>query len=447
MASKPVKIFRVTAAVFIIIFITAIVVFYTSYDARLIVLKKHLGEEEAYNHLLQKNPNDIRALKGRAAIFAFRAIMDEKHLEIAISDFSRVLELNPDDVDALRGRTSVYWNNVLSKKGSANESPKQVFEKIIADCTRIIQLNKADDFTYNVRGLSYYELGNLSQAIADLTESIKMQPQNADLYVQRGEVYFFNDNYDLAVKDMKEAHSLRPDVYQNNPEDWFTRWTATVSRSENDKITEALSRMIKYNPNVSNFYTSRAIYHIRTGRFEKAIEDYTSVIEIEPENVDVLARRGGLGYRFIREYKKALADCNDAINMDPDASLPYYFRALIFIDMKNYDKAKKDLKKASALNTDWDEPYTKLGDLYMEIKEYRNAVTYYDKAMTKHTHVGILFLRAKALEAAGMQKEALESYKGYLNVEASPFLFGWNEDYIKYSKERIKALEKEIDSM
>jgi len=54
-------------------------------------------------------------------------------------------------------------------------------------------------------------------------------------------------------------------------------------------------------------------------------------------------------YISLKEYKKALADYNTALNIDPELASTYYNRAVAHINLKKFDEALKDSLKAKSL--------------------------------------------------------------------------------------------------
>jgi len=437
------RLLKVSSITLLAFLCVVLVVLSVSFEARLFLLRLFMEEEDAYSFLLRRDPENIRALKGRAKYYTLHGLLKKNLADRALADYNKVLKIKPGDIEALKGRISVYWAKQLMRRTSGLPTDASWQNMIIEDCTRLVELGKADYFTYSVRGLEYYDKSLYPQAIADLTACINLKPNNPHLFAYRSEVYFYNDEYEKAVQDMRKAHELNPDIYEESPEDWLGRWTSTyVAKRDLEKVLEAYTRMIKHNPNIADLYTLRAWNYIELGRYDEAIKDYTKAIDLSPNNPEVLARRGGLGYRINGEFEKALADCNNAIKLDPDASMPYYFRGCILFDMKKYDEAKNDLIKATELAPAWDEPYTKLGDLYMSINQPEKAIEYYDTAVNKGTHIGVFFLKAKAFETAGKIDEAIKAYKEYLKYEYKPYNYGWYKENMKYAKNRIKILEK-----
>jgi tetratricopeptide (TPR) repeat protein len=80
-------------------------------------------------------------------------------------------------------------------------------------------------------------------------------------------------------------------------------------------------------------------------KYNKALEDITVALRIEPNNAGILESRSNV-YRELGRYKEAIADINKAISIEPDFSVAYYTRGLNYRAMGETEKAQADFKKA-----------------------------------------------------------------------------------------------------
>jgi tetratricopeptide (TPR) repeat protein len=58
----------------------------------------------------------------------------------------------------------------------------------------------------------------------------------------------------------------------------------------------------------------------------------------------------GKAYEKTGQYQKALADLNEAVELDPTLALAYYNRGVIYGSMGEYEKATQNLNRAIALD-------------------------------------------------------------------------------------------------
>ena len=442
MGNKIMKISIVIILLVLVLICVTLVTILSSFDAKFSILCYFMGDEMAYDYIIHNDPDNIKALKGRAALNSLKALTDRVAGDKALSDYNKILTILPDDVDTLHERINFFWAKYLRVKFSTDDIIKTYISELIDNCTKLDSLGEADYITYYIRSAALFEKGQFEKAIKDLSRCVNLQPDNPEPYSLRSEVYFCSDEYSKAVEDIMKAHKLDPDTYRDIPHAWLARWTEIHhARKDLKKLERSYTKMIENNPGISDFYTDRAWNYIEMEQYDKAIKDYSKVIELETWNASALARRGGFGYRLKGDLKRALADCNKAIELNPEDSIPYFFRALVYLDMKRREDAIPDLLMATEIDLEWDEPITLLGNIYMDMKDYDKALSYYDKALGMRTHIGLLYLKARALDAAGRNEEAVRVYRGYVKFYNSPYIFGWDEDNMRYAKDRIKALE------
>ncbi|GHV79053.1 hypothetical protein AGMMS49944_08440 [Spirochaetia bacterium] len=96
------------------------------------------------------------------------------------------------------------------------------------------------------------------------------------------------------------------------------------------------------------YYDSGNGYYNR-GEYEKAIEDYTRAINIDPNLAYAYCNRGN-AYGENGDYEKAIADYTRAINIDPEYTLAYINRGEVYTHQGEYDSAIDDYIQALRLD-------------------------------------------------------------------------------------------------
>ena len=81
---------------------------------------------------------------------------------------------------------------------------------------------------------------------------------------------------------------------------------------------------------------------------DRAIEDYSRVIRLEPKAAPAYEARGA-GWREKKEYDKAIADFTEAVRLDPKNPGVYLARALTWRERRDFDKAVADCNASIAL--------------------------------------------------------------------------------------------------
>ena len=95
------------------------------------------------------------------------------------------------------------------------------------------------------------------------------------------------------------------------------------------------------------YYRGLAKYRIQ--RYRESISDFDMAIEINPNNTNVYTFRADTKHRLGR-YSEAIADYSEIINRNPNNRHYYYRRALAKKEIASLASAQNDLKMALLLS-------------------------------------------------------------------------------------------------
>lgn len=101
--------------------------------------------------------------------------------------------------------------------------------------------------------------------------------------------------------------------------------------------------------NLSIAYVNRAIAHSMLGRNDEALKDFSSAIEVDPNNPLAYYNRGNL-YLDTGYHDLAISDFTCALAIDPMFSLAYYNRGLAYEHSQRLQEAKADFEHMLALD-------------------------------------------------------------------------------------------------
>ena len=106
----------------------------------------------------------------------------------------------------------------------------------------------------------------------------------------------------------------------------------------------------------SRAHLAAGLEHFDCGRYDRAIEDFTKAIELDPMQIKPYMLRGeahGLRGRDDR----AIEDFTRAVRLRPDSHWAHNSRGLAYSHMGRQHRAIQDLTRAITLKPDWGEPY------------------------------------------------------------------------------------------
>ena len=98
----------------------------------------------------------------------------------------------------------------------------------------------------------------------------------------------------------------------------------------------------------SIFHYTTGCSYLEKGQWDKAIAEYNEAIELDPKYVEAYFNRGN-AYDEKGQYKQAISDFTKAIEINPRFAEAYNNRALSSYFKREYDKAWEDVHKAQNL--------------------------------------------------------------------------------------------------
>ncbi|HRU18359.1 MAG TPA: tetratricopeptide repeat protein, partial [Bacteroidia bacterium] len=92
-----------------------------------------------------------------------------------------------------------------------------------------------------------------------------------------------------------------------------------------------------------------ALWYQDHQEYNKAIQYYTEIIQINPKNKNAHFNLGYIHHEYLKVYDQAIKHYTDAINADPNYAEAYYNRGLCYEYVGNITAAKEDYTKALQL--------------------------------------------------------------------------------------------------
>lgn len=270
-------------------------------------------------------PDSATYLGNRAA-----AYMADGRYEYALDDCKRAVDLDPNNPKILLRLARIYTN--LGQPEEATVTFQRIRPPPSAK-----DMQQAKDMLQYIKsaqqGLDAGSGPSMVLHALDMAERLlgpgarkprKWQLMRGEAYLQMG-----------GVNNLGEAQNVATNLLRNNsqdPEALVLRARGLYGQGENDKAIKILRMAIDCDPdfqsaikwlkivrNVSRM-KDEGNAEYKAGRWQSAIDKYTSALAVDPSNKSnnsKLLQNRALCYKNLKNYEKALEDCDEALRLDP----------------------------------------------------------------------------------------------------------------------------------
>ncbi|UCB46227.1 MAG: tetratricopeptide repeat protein [Spirochaetota bacterium] len=225
--------------------------------------------------------------------------------------------------------------------------------------------------------------------------------------------------YDDVVTQKIEGSLLTaPDVDTSYVDDILNKGVDHLDRGEFDDAIQAFSRVIALTPDDSDAYYNRGLTYYYKGDYDRAVSDYTKVIEINPLDADAFINRG-LIYYYRGDYDKAIDDYSNTIEINPGYSDAYFNRGLAYSEKGEYEKAIYEYTKVIEIDPNDSEAYNNRGLIHYNREEYEKAISDFSKALSIDSMYANAFNnRGIVYYDTGNYGRAIDDYTKAIEIES-----------------------------
>jgi len=220
------------------------------------------------------------------------------------------------------------------------------------------------------------------------------------------------------------------------------RGLAYRNLKEYQRAIEDYSRAIELDPTYVYAYNSRGLAYADLEEYQRAIEDYSRAIELDPTSVSAYNSRGD-AYADLEEYQRAIEDYNRAIELNPTSDYAYNNRGLAYAELEEYQRAIEDFNRAIELDPTSDYAYNSRGLAYRNLKEYQRAIEDYNRAIELNPTSDYAYNnRGLAYRNLEKYQRAIEDYNRAIELDpTSDYAYNSRGDAYAELEEYQRAIE------
>lgn len=313
--------------------------------------------------------------------------------EGAVADYTQALGLNPQ------------WAVAYYNRGNAYRQLNQQ-QQAIEDYSRAIELNPEDVRAYFNRGVVRGHLGDAQGAAADFSEVIKRDPQDGEAYFNRGVARVQLSDLQGAVEDYTQALQLDP----RHGKAYYHRGLARQALGDPQGAVEDFSQALSLRsaeatelPEAeaaaqADLYLQRAMAYLSSNTLESALADCEQALRLDPKLSRAYLCRG-LARQGLGDPGGALADFNRALELDPQMAKAYLNRGIAHLDLGNIEAALSDLNQAIALDPQDASAYSSRGRIHWLLGDPLAALQDYTAALERDPQNPQLYFNRGQLHA------------------------------------------------
>jgi len=193
---------------------------------------------------------------------------------------------------------------------------------------------------------------------------------------RRNFINILNKASRLALNDTGEVNILNNIIYNS-----FWR-EANKSMDEGNwvKAIEVFSNLLALNPEDAFAWERRGLVYAYDRQYDKSIDDFTQSITLDDTFAETYNNRG-MSYYTKGLYDEAIADYDRAIHLSPDIAVFYANRGLAYMWKCDITAAIADYDKAIEIEPTLPETHNSRGEAYAKLGKNEKAIADFDREL------------------------------------------------------------------
>ncbi len=173
---------------------------------------------------------------------------------------------------------------------------------------------------------------------------------------------------------------LSATVVASQEKQLFETGVEHLKQQRYEAAIDVFTELIELDPDNPDAYKNRGVAFMKQSQYDFAIHDFEKTRQMMPE-LKGLHSNLGVAWYYKGEYEKAIANYDREIDLSPDSHYAYFNRAICWAELKEYDKSLDDIAQTLTLVPDFYLAHCLKGDLYLELGDVEAARTAYEKAV------------------------------------------------------------------
>ncbi|MBD2040685.1 tetratricopeptide repeat protein [Microcoleus sp. FACHB-672] len=250
--------------------------------------------------------------------------------------------------------------------------------------TQALRVNSNLVEAYIKRGIARAKLGQQQEAIEDFTHVIIINPTDANVYMNRGNIRADINDMQGAIEDYRKAAKLF--FEKKDQANYRQALSAFKQLQRRQKHPTKESSSSQADEEVFN----QGLYNVKIGNYKGAIEDFNQVLQLAPQSDKAYYNRGMARFK-LSDNEGAKADFTQALKINSRYAEAYLSRGSVHRKLGSYQPAIQDFTQALELKPNDAHAYYNRAITYSELGEKRRSLDDKRKALEDYQKAANLF--------------------------------------------------------
>lgn len=281
---------------------------------------------ESLTARINQNPTDASLLHSRATLY-----LKQKDFTHALDDIRMAVQLDSTHAEYFITMADIWFaGNRIYNARSALEKAVSLDNNNIEARSRLAEI--------------FFLIRKYPEALEQVAEILRKEPGNAEIRFMQAMIY-------KEAGDTAKAVNLFQEIVEKDNMNYKSYMQLGVLYSiRNSPICiEYFNHALRVRPQSEEALYGRALFYQEHDEIDKAIRDYTSILQLNPKNKNAHFNLGYIHYTLLKVYDQAIKHYDDAIAADAGYAEAYYNRGLCYETLGNIQAAQLDYEKALQL--------------------------------------------------------------------------------------------------
>lgn len=180
---------------------------------------------------------------------------------------------------------------------------------------------------------------------------------------------------------------------------------------------EDYTSLIEKNPDNADLYNERALLYLKNNDAEKAKDDIREALRINPNSSEYLVTRAKI-YASTVEMERSLRDFKKATEIDSNNAEAFLGIGKIYYLARNPEIAMENLDRALKLDPYQKEPYFYKGMIFKEYNDFKSAASSFQTALEQDPEYYDAYVELGILYSGIKKPIALEYFESALRIDS-----------------------------